>query len=683
MLCFVAGAVYAAVLYFRDRQTAGLSPTLRTALATLRFAGVAIIVFLLLGPLIRNIDVRIEQPIVVIAADNSSSLVLGPDSASVKESYPAMLRELSAALGDQYQVVQYTFGEDTKEGDNLDFKDPITDMSNLLQSVKNRYANRNIGALVLATDGLYNRGSNPRYSTGGLSIPIYSIALGDTSVKRDARISEVAINRIAFLGNKFPIEAVINADKLNGRDLKFTISRQGKELYNETLKVGSENFTKTIRAVLDADKPGTHQYILRIAPIDGEVTFANNTRSVFIEVIDSRQKVLLLANSPHPDLFALRQAISGNENYKVETKLLDDFDGDFEPYNLVVLHQIPDLNGRSESIRTKLLQSDIPILAIIGSQTDLPMLPRTGLGIDLSGFRNSYNDVGASINQSFSSFKIDDELSNLLKDAPPIRIPFGSWRIANSSEVVLNQKIGNISTSDPLLVINQVGDRKTAAFIGEGIWRWRIYDFATAKSHERFDKFIGNLVQFLALKADKRKFRLQYDNSFMENDRIVISAELYNDAYEPINDPEVQIDVTDDEGNNYPFTFSRTAQAYRLDAGYFPVGNYTFVASAKRGSEILEERGNFIVKPFALEAASLTADHRLLYNLANSSGGIMTYPNDAVADLSNALLTDKPLKPTSYTTEILSPVLNFKWIFALLLALVSIEWFARKRSGIY
>ncbi len=671
------------LLYFRERHTIEMSSMLRNGLALLRFLTVGTIVFLLLGPLLRHLDVRIEQPIVVIAADNSSSLTLGPDSALIRTSYPSMLGDLSVALGSQYQVVRYTFGEDTKEGSDINFSEPVTDLSNLLQSVKNRYANRNIGALIIASDGLYNRGSNPRYSTAGLNVPIYTIALGDTSVKRDARLAEVAINRIAFLGNQFPIEAVLKADKLKGQSMVFSISRQGKELFRETLNIDADDYTKTLRAVLDADKPGTQQYVVRIAPISNEVTLANNARSVFIDVIDSRQKVLLLAASPHPDIFALREAISENENYKVESKLIETFDGDFEPYNLVVLHQLPSYNAQSERVRTALLKSEIPLLTIVGSQTDYSMLSRIGLGLDLANFRGAFNDVGATVNPGFSSFKIDAEFNNLLRNAPPLRMPFGTWRTANSSEAILQQRVGSIATSDPLLVANQTGGRKTATLLGEGLWRWRLYDYAVANNHDRFDKFVVSLVQYLSLKDDKRKFRLQYANSFMENERVVIGAELYNDSYELVNDPEIRIEIQDEEERTYPFTFSRTEKAYRLDAGFFPVGNYSFTASVQRGSDTFEERGNFIVKPFALEASSLTADHNLLFNISNSGGGAMVYPSQAVEELSLALLTENPLKPVSYSTEVLSPVIDLEWILVVLLILLSVEWFARKRAGVY
>jgi hypothetical protein len=126
----------------------------------------------------------------------------------------------------------------------------------------------------------------------------------------------------------------------------------------------------------------------------------------------------------------------------------------------------------------------------------------------------------------------------------------------------------------------------------------------------------------------------------------------------------------------------RTDAAYRLDACTLPVGNYVYTARTNRGSGTLEVSGAFSVEPFALEAANLTASHNLLYTLSANTGGSM-YSPDQVEQLATDLLNGTPLKPVSYSTEELSPVLNLPWIFVLLLVLLSLEWLLRKRSGGY
>ncbi|MCA1753031.1 MAG: hypothetical protein LC670_14810 [Flavobacteriales bacterium] len=189
-------------------------------------------------------------------------------------------------------------------------------------------------------------------------------------------------------------------------------------------------------------------------------------------------------------------------------------------------------------------------------------------------------------------------------------------------------------------------------------------------------------MQYLALKADKRFFKVNHERSFMENERIVFNAEVYNDAYEAVNDPEVSIVFKDEDGKDYPFTFSRSASAYRLDAGSLPTGTYSYLASTSRGGEKLEERGSITVKPFDLEGANLTADHGLLQAMADATGGRVFYPENA-GEINGYLDETASLSPVSYTTEVFDTVLNLKWIFFVILLLLSAEWFLRKRSGNY
>ena len=681
LLCILIGGFFAGLLYFRDTrfsETRGLL----TALTVLRFLSVTAISLLLIEPMVRYFDRDIEPPVVVLAVDNSQSLAMGRDSAAVREGYPQMVAELKASLSGNYDVAVYTFGQSIREDGTVDLSEPVTDLSSVFTEVKNRYANRNLGAVVLASDGIYNRGANPRYGLGAVPWKVLPIAMGDTAVRRDAFIAEVGVNRIAYLGNKFPIETTLEARKLDGRDLQFSIVRGGKTLHSANIKVEGNAFRKTLRVLLDADLSGTQKYSLRIAPVDGELTVANNTRDVFVDVIDGRQKILILAGAPHPDINALRSAVSANENYTAEVALLSEFDGNFSPYDLLILHQIPSPDAKSEPFRLDLLKSDVPVMAVVGTQTVVSMLSRYGLGVDLGGRAGSFHDVRAAVATDFSTFTLDEGLPAFLRDAPPLKVHFGQWRKANSADVLLYQRVGSIDTDDPLLIVNRNADRKTAVILGEGLWRWRLYDYATEGSHKRFDGFIGSLVQYLALKADKRFFKVNHERSFMENERIVFNAEVYNDAYEAVNDPEVSIVFKDEDGKDYPFTFSRTASAYRLDAGSLPTGTYSYLASTSRGGEKLEERGSITVKPFDLEGANLTADHGLLQAMADATGGRVFYPENA-GEINDYLSENASLSPVSYTTEVFDTVLNLKWIFFVILLLLSAEWFLRKRSGNY
>ena len=98
-----------------------------------------------------------------------------------------------------------------------DKKGESTDISNLLDEVELKYSDRNLLAfIVVSSDGLYNKGSNPLYHKFSKSVPIYSI-IGDTSIFKDVSISNVLHNEISFLDNISPIEVQIKQKNVKER----------------------------------------------------------------------------------------------------------------------------------------------------------------------------------------------------------------------------------------------------------------------------------------------------------------------------------------------------------------------------------------------------------------------------------------------------------------------------------
>jgi hypothetical protein len=224
---------------------------------------------------------------------------------------------------------------------------------------------------------------------------------------------------------------------------------------------------------------------------------------------------------------------------------------------------------------------------------------------------------------------------------------------------------------------------KTGVLAGEGVYRWRLFDYLQRDNFAVFDELLGKTIQYLALKDDKRRFRVYTaQNVFNENESIRLDAELYNASYELINDPDASIVVTDEQGRKFNFTFNKNGRAYQLNAGYFPVGNYTYEAQATVNGEVLKAEGRFAVQPVQLEQYATTADHNLLRVLSAQYGGRVVYPAQLDA-LAEQLRNENKLPAIRYESTSTRSVINLKWIFFLLLGLLSGEWLLRRYWGSY
>lgn len=679
LFCVLAGFLYAFVLYRKDKRFDELSVWLIRSMATFRFLAVTLLSFLLLSPLLKNVSREVEKPVIILAQDNSESLIAGKDSAFYRKEYKQKLQKLIDELGDKYEVRTYSFADKIREmrnTDSLNFSDKQTDISSLFEEIETRYSNRNVGAIILASDGLYNKGSNPVYTSDKIKIPVYTIALGDTTIKKDIVLAKAEHNRLAYLGNDFPLEILVNARQLKGKSSTLKVMKGGATLFSQVINFNSDMFSMTVPVILQAKEVGLQHYRLSLSSLPEEMSLMNNSRDVFIDVLDARQKVLILAEAPHPDVSAIKQSIASNQNYEVESYTMDNFDKPLKKYNLVILHSLPSQRTPASKILTELNSSDIPVWSFSGANAML----RSDLSI--SNVTAKTNECEPVLEPNFPLFTISDELRKSFKDLPAVVCPFGTYQTDQNSNVLLYQRIGIVDTKTPLMLFNAVGESKVAVFTGEGIWKWRLQNFAMNGSNALFDEFISKTVQYLSVKVDKSFFRVSGKNNFFENEVVELEAEVYNESYELINEPEVNITISNSENKKFPFSFSKTSNAYRLNAGTMAVGEYTYEARVKVGEKIYTQKGEFSVSALQVELVNTVADHQMLFSLAKKHGGEMLYPAE-MENLIGKLVNREDIKTVSYSEKKLTDLIDLKWIFFVLLGLLSFEWFMRKRNGAY
>lgn len=680
--CILAGVVYAAALYYKGRKNAVLPLWLRRILAFLRFLTVSILCFLLLSPLVKYLYREVEKPIVVIAVDNSASIVINNDSTYYRQQFPQDIAALKKSLENNYEVHFYRFGDAVTDQDELNYADQQTDITRALEEVKVRFTNRNLGAVILASDGLYNKGINPAFVSEHLATPVYTVAMGDTSVRRDLIVSKVFHNQVVFLGNTFPLEIMVNARKLDGGKAVLTVSGDNGKLFEKAIDIRGEDYITNVNVVLSAEKPGISRYRIALSRMDGEITYLNNVRDIYVDVIDSRQKILVLTEAPHPDIGTIAQVVAANKNYQCDIFQVNDFKGSLKEYSLVIMYQLPGLMSNVTSLVAQINEQKIPVMYILGNSSQLNQFNTLGTGLKISGNRNNQDEVLPVPGQGFSLFQLSDGARSFAGKFPPLSSPFGNYEVSAGADVLLNRKIGSVSTESPLMMFYVQGGHKICVIAGEGIYRWRMYDFKSHQSHAIFDEIFSKTIQFLAVKEDKSFFRVNCTNEFLENENVTMEAELYNDSYELVNTPEVKVDVTNAEGKKYPFIFSRRGSAYFLDAGILPPGKYQYDAYVTYNGKPYKKTGAFTIRELQVEALNTVADHRLLYQLAGNTGGKMVYPRE-MNTIPDLLKSDDRIKPLSTSRKDLKDLLHFRWIFFVLLALLSLEWFFRKREGIY
>ncbi|MCL2414371.1 MAG: hypothetical protein FWC94_03870 [Bacteroidales bacterium] len=678
LFCILAGFLFSGILYYKTKKD-GFEPLKRYLMAGLRFLSVFLISFLLLAFLLKTEHRRTEKPIVVLLHDNTESLAY---FAKDNPQWLSQWTDFSSRLGDKFEVEPMTFGNDISSTNDILFDQRQTNISNALRQVRTQFFGRNLMAVVLASDGIFTAGEHPLQTAENIAVPVFTVALGDTAEHKDVWIHRVHHNRSAHLGNQFPVNIELRATQVLNTRVVVTIENQGRTLFSREVNIDQSHFFETIETFQTAENVGIQRYIISVSEVEGERNVVNNRSEIFVEILDSRRKILLLAASPHPDISAIRNSILASERYDVDLVLDGNLPQPLENYDVVILHQLPARSGVMSDLVQQVLVREIPVWKILGTQTDFNAFNRMNFGVSIEPRGQQTNDAFPSFNTAFTNFTFSNDSRNQLFSFPPLTVPFAAFTFAETAQIFLFQRILNITTDMPLMLVNQNVNNRTAVLLGEGIWRWRLHEYLQNQNHEAINELTNRTVQFLSAAADRRQFRVHSRPIFDETEPIEMEAELYNEANELVTSSEVAIEIKNADGAIFPFTFSPSGTMYQLRAGFLPVGDYTYVARTRLGSQTHQATGGFSVRAMNIEQLNLRADHQLLNLIALQTDAEMFYPNQ-LDELRNMLISRDDARSVTYIERAFHELINLKWILFFLILILSIEYFLRRYFGAY
>ena len=686
ILCLLLGLVYAGLLYWKDKRFVEFGTWIPPVLGLLRFIAVSGLATLLLSPLLKQTSEETKNPSIILIEDNSESISASMDETSYS-AYKNDINNISATLSEKYDFIRLGFGDEISlRQDTVSQQDKVTNLSKALSYINDTYNDQNVGAIILASDGIFNEGKNPLYQNLKFKAPIFTVALGDTTVRRDLNIKHVYHNKIAYLGDKFGIQVDIEANNATGSSSKLRLQKRSGDTWTtikeENILINSNSFFDTKSMVLDADQAGVIRYRVVLNQIQNESTTANNVKDIYVEVLDARQKILIMANAPNPDIAAIKQLLEINKNYVITTKYPKD-QININEYDFVIFHNLPSKTNDIKQLIERMEARKIPRFFMVGQQTYFRRFNAVQNVLSITGKEGNSNEVTALFGSNFNLFNLEAKTKDNFEKFVPVLAPFGKYQEGPKTKTLLYQKIGNIDTKYPLLSFSEENGIKTGVFAAEGYWKWKLFDYLQFQNFDIARDLLSKSITYTSVKEDKRKFRVTANNNiYKENEHIYFDAELYNNSYQLITDPEVFITIKKNGKEEFQYTFSKRDNTYSLDAGVLEEGSYTYEAYVNYEGKKLTQKGSFSVQSIQLELFNLTADHNLLNSLSEKYGGALYLPNQ-LSQLSESLLQSDNIKPVIYPTTTTKSIINFKWILGLLGLLLIIEWFLRRYFGSY
>lgn len=705
--CLLAAAALGFWVY--QRTVPVLAPAKRFALTALRTTTLFLVLFLLFKPILENIINTEQPPLLAVLIDDSQSLQITveeeTDSLNISELTRNTVREFTQTQIDG-SVRYFRFSNDvaqvassTAPADSLGFAGERTNMAHALAYLREQYKDENLQGVLLISDGQYNTGRNPVYLAERYPVPIHTIVVGDTTRRRDLQIRRVATNDIAYVDDELPIQIGLLSEGFGGERVTVSLFENGTLLNRANVDLPVGTVETPVDLFHTPETEGFHRYSVSVSRLDGEATYRNNSESFAVRVLENKKRILLFAASPEPDVAAIQQLLSEDPNIEVSAYIQKTRGEFYDPnlpdslnaYDAIILAGYP---GRfaNPAVAERIAQSiddGLPAFFLLSRQTDLSLLRRafeTALPAQPRVLRTNFIEstfVPTAEGLQHPILQISDTPDQAWITLPPLVFNDTRWQAAPDARVLATQQVRGISLDDPMLIIRNRNQHRTAVLLGAGTWRWKNLPDDLQSVAPFWVEMFSNTLQWITTKEDDRPVRVApIEDLFSGGSSIQFDGQVYDESLNPVDGASIEIEVTQADSIRYPYSMEPVGNGrYALNIGALPEGTYRYRASAQQNGIVLgTDAGSFAVGSLTLEYKETRADGQLMHQIAQRSGG-RVFASDQPAEVSQHLESSDAFVPVVFEERVETELWQRYFFFVLILVLLTIEWFVRKRSG--
>ncbi|CAM3927638.1 hypothetical protein FLBR109950_09045 [Flavobacterium branchiophilum] len=637
-------------------------------LACLRFFSVFILLLLLINPVISRNTFEIVKTPLAIVMDNSSSIKNLFAQKTATDVYQQLAQ--NADLKTKFDVQLLKFDDKTEMSQQIDFKGTKTNIDGVGTYLKNILKN-NYFPTVIITDGNQTSGNDYTFSFPKHA-QILPIVVGDTTTFLDLKINQLNVNKYAFYKNKFPVEVFLQYSGNKPVHANFSITNGNNTLVKQAISFSKNKKSAVLQVLLPADKMGLQIYKAQINSSEKERNIHNNIKNFAIDIIDQKTNIALVSAISHPDLGAIKRAIETNNQRKV-TILKPTAIQSLQDFNVLLLYQPNESFKNIFDLKAKM---KLNALIITGLHTDFNFLNQNQTDFVFQ-MTTQKEDYLAAFEEQFNLFAIEPHIFNEL---PPLQNPFGKIISKAPNQVLLNAKIRNINTQQPLFTFVSYTAQRNAYLFGENIWKWRLQEHLNQKSFEKFDQFLDKTIQFLASNDRKKSLIVHHEHFYNASDLIEITAEFFNKNYEFDEKAKLTISIINkDNKKQIKYDFLKNNNSFKVNLEGLEAGHYQFIVKEINTNAVYNSF--FEIAPFDIEKQFVNPEVLKLQQLAQNYGGKCFYPTQTPA-LIKQLLDNPNYKPTEKAIVKKTPLIDWEWLLALLAIVLSVEWFVRKYNGL-
>ena len=327
-------------------------------------------------------------------------------------------------------------------------------------------------------------------------------------------------------------------------------------------------------------------------------------------------------------------------------------------------------------------------------------IPVTGCEMSEAEFTVQLTQIGAfhpMLQLSSANLALNRNTA-LWRNLPALARRFHGFQLRGGASVLLESGDGA-----PVMIFQRTGLGKSLLFAAEGLWHWDfgVSNFKDARYLTLYSQFWAQALRWMGTThADENRLYLTTDTStYATGDTVQVTAQVYSETYQPQADAAVQVEVTppggeafqlrmqtvhgdineregqaDDEGENGGEEQTGEENRYTARFEVWEKGIYRIRATSGTGGT---DKTEIYVQPQLAELEAPQLNETLLKQLASRTGGAYFAIADAEQVPESITLIPNPVFVDTERVLWAHPL-----ILILVVGLLGMEWFLRKRNGL-
>ncbi len=620
-------------------------------------------------------------------------------------------------LAEKYDVSLYSFAEglrplDVNELPALKAQGKDSDLfPALFQIGDSRGLPRPEIALILS-DGKIPWGEEAERLLSQLNVSLWTVPLATMEDYRDLAITEVRVPDLVFEDKPVKIDFTIKGYGYRGTSLPVVLKKNEKLVAQATVFIDQNRFEGTFSLSFVPHGKGHHQLSLAIPVQPEEMLTANNTATILMNVLRDKIRVLMVSGSPSFGYRFLRAALKGNPSFDLLSFVIlrtpidimnvpqNDqalipfpvdtlFDKELNGFDLVIFDNFSYVSYFAtpylENLR-KFVEAGGAFAMFGGNKSfgdgEYGGTPLEGIMPLRFPSTESYQ---AGILDSFQLTKagrihiltrmVSDKEENikLWKELPAIE-GYNHLNPSGRGTVLVNAGPGI-----PIFAVANVGQGRTLALATDYSWKWYMGRVAMGQSNQPYLRLITQMVRWLVRDPGLSMVEIEQPGLTGINEETQIRVKVRQE-----NGPEalrLSAWITNPDGVKIPLEL-RPSDRGQYVSRFLPdkEGVYGFKVEVRSEDQLMDESEcKLVISSSTGEFVDPAPNPEHLIRLAQLTGGKFV---DDSQQLDELMKVSRRTTQPRLMEQTRLPLWGTAFVLAFVLAILSLEWFLRRRWGL-